>query len=186
MGEHMGATKTYANAKRFYFWLVMVDWICALTADFLSCQKNKPKPKHRNEVPLEDWQNETVSFRTVHIDHKGPLHPTSANNVQCLWNIDAFCWFLMVYPVRETTAPATNTAVEKWILSFGIPQSIIHDRGIAFINTEFINWTKEPGITLRPRTAYSPWTIGKLKPRTNIMLDIGGIFLTMQEITGLH
>ena len=159
----MGATKTYANAKRFYYWPGMFDWICALTADCLTCQNNKPKPKHRNEVPLEEWQNETVPYCTIHIDHKGPIHPTSAGNVHCLLIIDAFSRFLMVYPVRNTTALATITAVEKWILSFGIPQSIIHDRGTAFINTEFINWTKELGITLRPRTAYSPWTNGKIE-----------------------
>ena len=69
----------------------------------------------------------------------------------------------MVYAVRNTLALATITAVEKWILSFGIPQSIIHDRGTAFINTEFINRTKELGNTLRPRTAYSPWTNGKIE-----------------------
>ena len=69
----------------------------------------------------------------------------------------------MVYPVRNTTAQATITAVEKWILPFGIPQSIIHDRGTAFINTEFITWTKELRITLRHRTAYSAWTNGKIE-----------------------
>ena len=123
---------------------------------------NKPKPKHRNEVPLEEWQNETVPFRTIHKDHKGPIHPTSAGNVHCLLIVDALSRFLMVYPVRKTTALATTIAVEKWILSFGIPQSIIHDQGTAFINTEFINWTKELGNTLRPRTAYSPGTNGKI------------------------
>ena len=163
MGRHMGASKTYANTKRFYYWPGMFDWICALTADCLTCQNNKPKPKHRNEVPLEEWQNEAVPFCTIHIDHKGPIHPTSAGNVHCLLIVDAFSRFLMVYPVRNTTALATIIAVEKWILSFGIPQSIIHDRGTAFINTEFINWTKELGITLRPRTAYSPWTNGKIE-----------------------
>ena len=83
--------------------------------------------------------------------------------MHCRLIADAFSRFLMVYPVRKTTALATITAVEKCILSFGIPQSIIHDRGTAFINTEFINWTKELGITLRPRTAYSPWTNGKFE-----------------------
>ena len=62
MGGHMGATKTYANAKRFYYWPGMIDWICALTAHCLTCQNKKPKPKHRNEVPFEEWQNETVPF----------------------------------------------------------------------------------------------------------------------------
>ena len=161
MGGHMGASKTYANAKRFYYWPGMFDWICALTADCITCQNNKPKPKHRNEVPLEEWQNDTISFRTVHIDHKGPLHPPSNRNLHCLLVIDAFSCFLMVYPVTNTSAQATIAAIEKWIHSFGIPQSIIHDRGTAFINTDFINWTRELGITLRPRTAYSPWTNGK-------------------------
>ena len=69
----------------------------------------------------------------------------------------------MVYPVTITSAQTTIAAVEKWIHSFGIPQSIIQDRGTAFINTDFINWTKELGITLRPRTAYSPWTNGKVE-----------------------
>ena len=69
----------------------------------------------------------------------------------------------MVHPVTNTGAQATISAVEKWIHSFGIPQSIVHDRGTVFINTEFINWTKELGITLRPRTAHSPWTNGKIE-----------------------
>ena len=115
MGGHMGATKTYANAKRFYYWPGMFDWICASTAECLTCQNNELKPKYRNEAPLEEWQNETVPFRTIHIDQKGPLHPTSAGNVHCLLVLDAFSRFLMVYPVRNTRALATITAVEKWI-----------------------------------------------------------------------
>ena len=95
MGGHMGATKTYANAKRFYYWPGMFAVICALTADRLTCHYNKPKPKHRNEVQLEERQNETVTFRTVHIDQKGPLHPTSASNVHCPLIIDAFSRFLI-------------------------------------------------------------------------------------------
>ena len=60
MGGHMGASKAYNNAKRFYYWPGMFDCICALTADCLTYQNNKRKPKQRNEVPLEEWQNETL------------------------------------------------------------------------------------------------------------------------------
>ena len=45
MGGHMGATKIYANAKRFYNWPGKFDWICALTADCLTCQNNKSSTK---------------------------------------------------------------------------------------------------------------------------------------------
>ena len=156
MGGHMGASKTYNNAKRFYYGSGMFDWICAITADCLTCQNIKPKPKHRNEVPLQEWKNETTPFRTIHIDHKGPLHPPSNRNLLCLLVIDAFSRFLMVYPNTNTGAQATISVVEKWINSFRIRQSIVHDRGSAFINTDFINCKKELGIGLRPQTAHSP------------------------------
>ena len=162
LGGHMGASKTYANTKRFYYWPGMFDWICAITADCLACQNDKPKPKHLNEVPLEEWQGDTAPFCAIHIDHKGPLHPPSNRNTHCLLIVDSFSRVLMVYPVTNTGAQATIAAVEKWILHFGNPQSIIHDRETAFLNTDFVNWTKELGITLRPRTAHSPWTNGKV------------------------
>ena len=74
---------------------------------------------------------------------------------------------------------------------FGIPQSIIHDRGTAFINTEFINWAKEFGITLRPRTAYSPWTKGKVETQNqniarywrNFLNDAGNNWSSLAPIS---
>ena len=112
---------------------------------------------------MEEWQNETTPFRTIHIDHKGPLCPPSNRNLPCLLVIVAFSRFLMVYPGTNTGAQATLSAIDKWIQSFGIPQSIVHKRGTDFINSEFANWTKDLGITLRPRTARSPWTNGKIE-----------------------
>ena len=162
-GGHIGTSKTYANAKRFSYWPGMFDWICALTADCLACQNNKLKPKQLNEVPLEEWQGDTAPFCAINNDHKGPLHRPSNPNTHCLLIIDSFSRLLMVYPVTTFGAQATIAAVEKWILQFGIPQSIIHDRGTAFLNTDFVNWTEELGITLRPRTAHSPWTNGKVE-----------------------
>jgi len=177
MGGHMDASKTYSNAKRFHYWPGMFDWICAPTADCLTCQKNKPKPKHRNEVPVEEWQNENVPFRKIHIDHKGPLHPPSNRNLHCLLVKDAFSGFLMVYPVTNTGAQATISAVEKWIHSFGIPYSIVHDRGTAFINTDFISWTKEMVITLRHRSDHSLWTNGKIESQNQYIARFWRNFL---------
>ena len=141
----------------------MFDWIYALAADCLACQNKKPKPKHLNEVPLGEWQGDTAPFWTIHIDHMGPFNPPSNRNTQCLLIVDSFSRFLMVYLVTNTGAQATIAAVEKWILHFETPQSIFHDRGTAFLKTDFVNWTKELGITPRPRTAQSPWTNGKVE-----------------------
>ena len=135
----MGASKTHNNAKQFYNWPSMFDWIGALTADCLICENNKPKPKHRNEVPLDDWQNKTVPLRTIQIHPKGPLHQSRNRNFHCVSVIDAFSRFLMVYPVTNTRAQSIISPVEKWVQSFGISQTIMPNRGTAFINTDFIN-----------------------------------------------
>ena len=81
LGGHKGASKTFANAKRFFYWPGMFVWICALTTDSLACQNTKPKPKPKpkllNEVPLEEWPCNIVPFCAIPIDHKGPLHTPS-------------------------------------------------------------------------------------------------------------
>ena len=63
----------------------------------------------------------------------------------------------------------------------------MHDRGTAFINTEFINSTKELGITLLPRTAKSPWASGKIETqnqhiaryRRNFLNDAGNTWTSL-------
>ena len=185
MGGNIRASKTHNNATRFYYWPGIFGWICPLTAGCLTCQNNKAKPKHRNEVPLEERQNETVLFRTIHIDQKGPLYPPTNRNLHCLLVIDAFSCFLKVYTVTDTVAQATISAVKKWIQSFGIPQTIVHDRGTAFIKTEFVNWTKELGITLRSTTAHSPLTNGKIETQNQHNARYWRFFSTTLETIGI-
>ena len=145
----------------------MFDWIWALTADCFTCQDNKPKPWYRKEVPLEERQNETIPFQTMHNDHKGHLQPPIDQNSHCLLASDACSRFLLVYPVTDTGAPATISVVEKLIFSFRFPQSLVHDRDAAFINTEIINWTKDLRVALRPRTTHPPWTNGEIESDNN-------------------
>ena len=53
--------------------------------------------------------------------------------------------------------------MEKFITSFGISQHIVQDNCTALMSSDLVNWTFELGITLRPRTAYFPWTNGKVE-----------------------
>ena len=149
-----------------FFWPGMFDWICTLTADCPACQNNEPKPKYLKEVPPEEWQGDTTPFPSIHFDHKGPLHPLNNRNTHCLLIVGSILGFLMVYTVSNTGAKATIAAVENWILRLGTPQSIMHNRGTAFLKTDFVNWTTELGITLRPRTAQSVWTNGKVETQS--------------------
>ena len=93
-----------------------------LLHDCLECQKNKPKQKDLNEAPLQQWEKlETIPMKTIHIDHKGPLRPSSHGKNFCLVVID------QVYPCTHADSKETFKLLEKYITTFGISQQIIHD-----------------------------------------------------------
>ena len=161
---HPGIFKTFVNIRKYFFWRGRYKWIVHLIEDCIECQTNKMKRHDLHEAPLEQWgEIETTPFKTIHIDHKGPLRPSINSNSHCLFVVDAFSRFLGAYPVRHTGAQTTINALERWNSSYGIPQKIVHDNGSAFIKSDFINWTKEFGITLAPRTTCSPCTNGKVE-----------------------
>ena len=143
-----------------FFWPGRYKWIVYLIEDCIECQTNRTKRHDLHEAPLGYL---STPFKTVPIDHKGPLRPSSNSKTHCLVVVHAFSRFLGRYPVGDTGAQTTINALGKWITSYAIPQKIVHDNGSAFINSDFINWTKEFAKTLAPRTTYSPWTNGKVE-----------------------
>ena len=164
LSGHRAESTTYNRVKRYFYWPGMFKWIEMLMLDCLSCQTNKSARKDLNEAPLEPWgQLEAIPLHTLHIDHKGPLRPLSKGNRFCLVIVDAFSRFIQVYPSKNAEALETVNQLEKFITTFGIPQQIVHDNGNAFISNDFVHYTNEMGITLCPRTAYSPWTNGKVE-----------------------
>ena len=164
MSGHRGDACTLNNISRYFYWPGMYKWVTMLIQDCIDCQKNKSKRHDLNEAPLQQWgELETTPFHTIHIDHKGPLRPSSNDYLYCLVIVDAFSRFIQVYPTSSQSSQETISCMEQFITAFGIPQQVVHDNGTAFISTDFANWTYELGITLKPRTAYSPWTNGKVE-----------------------
>ena len=181
----MGASKTYNNAKRFYYWPSMFGWMCAPTADCLTCQNNKPNPKYRNEVPMEDWQNKAVFFRTIHIDHKGHLHPPSNRSLDCLLVINALFCFLMVNPVTNKGARVNISAVVKRIHFFVIPPSIVHDESLPSSKPTSLIGIKNWETTCDPKRDTRLELVGKSNPRINLLPASGGTSGTTLETIGL-
>ena len=142
----------------------MFKWIEMLMLDCLGCQSNKSARKNLNEAPLESWgQLETILLHTLHVDHKGPLRPLSTGSGFYLVIADDFSRFIQVYPSKIAEALKTVNQLEKLTTAFGIPQQIKHDNGNAFISNDLVLYPNEMGTTLCPRTAYSPWTNGKVE-----------------------
>ena len=98
-----------------------------LLHDCLECQKTKSKGKDLNEAHLQQWgQLGTIQLKTIHIDHKAPLRPSSHGKIFCLVVIDAFSRYLQVHPCTHADSKETIKLLEKYITTFGIPQQFIH------------------------------------------------------------
>ena len=91
------------------------------------------------------------------------MNPPSNGEHHFLVIVDSFSRFFQVYPVRSKDALDTIKALGQFILSFGIPQKRVYDKGSAFMNQDFTSYIHELGITPATRTAYSPWTNGKVE-----------------------
>ena len=72
---------------------------------------------------------EPIPFKTIHIDHKGPLRPSSNSKTHCLVVVDNFSRFIRAYPVGDTGAHITINALEKCFTSCGKPQKIVDNIG---------------------------------------------------------
>ena len=90
-------SKPLGNVRQYFFWPGRYKWIVYLTEDCIECQTNNSKRHDLHKTPLEQWgELETTPFKTNHIDHKGPLRPSSNSNNHCLVVVDAFSRFIGV------------------------------------------------------------------------------------------
>ena len=88
---HPGKFKTFENVRQYFLWPGQCKWIVYLIEDCIEIQTNESKRHDLHEAPLEQWvELETTPFKTIHIDHKGPLKPGSISNNHCLVVVDAF------------------------------------------------------------------------------------------------
>ena len=142
MSGHRGDASTLNIISRFFYWPGMYKWVTMLIRDCLDCQKNKSKRQDLNEAPLQQWgELETNSFHTIHIGHKRTFRPSSNGKHYCLVVEDSFSRYVQVYAVKSDNSDETIKQMEKFITSFEIPQHIVHDNGIAFMSSDFVNWT---------------------------------------------
>ena len=181
MGRHMGAPVTYNNSKGFCYWSGMFDWICALTADCLTCQKNKPKPKHRNEVPLKNGKTRLFFSRRFILTTKDLYtHQVTATFIAS-WFLIHWCYTQLQTLERKLLSLPLRT----WIHFFEIPQLIVHDWGTALIIINFINWTNTWASLCDLKQHTRLGLMAKLKPRINTLPVFGGICWTTRETISL-
>lgn len=120
----------------------------------VSCQKAKVT-KH-TKSPLGNFNLVSQRFNNVHLDIIGPL-PISENNRYCVTLIDRYTRWPEAIPVPDITACTVASAIYlHWIARFGIPESIVTDRGSQFESELFTELSNLLGFERKRTTSYNP------------------------------
>lgn len=129
--------KTIKRTKQNFCWKGMKNDIKQYLQHCDNCKAVKPSNKielakmGRYRESKEPWQK-------IAVDYIGPLPRSQTGCKWILSIIDYFSNFVVLTPLRESTADATATAIEKDIfLKFGVPQYIICDNGVKFRSRTF-------------------------------------------------
>ena len=131
------------------------------TRSCIQCQRAKIQ-RHSN-TPLSSFPNPKARFDVIHVDIVGPL-PQSRGYTYLLTCVDCFTRWPEAIPLTTITAEAVAQAfLSRWIARFGIPFSIVTDRGRKFESQLWNTLMTLLGSKRARTTAYHPQTKGMVE-----------------------
>ena len=132
----------------------------------------------------------TRPFEQISVDIVGPLPTSHSGNRYIVTMIDKFTRYCMLVPVPDITALTVVKAIDRWITTFGPPESILSDNGPQFISSIYRDYMKNHNnIKYKYTTTYHPQCNGQIerlhrwiKERLSLLAYDGGLnFVTGKD-----
>lgn len=159
---HVGASKTAHGILSHYWFPCLKLRVKQYIENYIKCLTySLASGKAEGEMEIID--KETTPFKTVHIDHFGPLEETADGYKHILVVIDAYTKYVRLFAVKSTNANEVIASLESLFDNFGIPERIISDRGTAFSSNRFAELVAEKQIKHIMTAVASPWANGQVE-----------------------
>ena len=112
---------------------------------------------------LQSYRSNHARFDVVHVDIVGPLPPSQGYRY-LLTCVDRFTRWPEAFPLMDITAESVARAfVLGWIARFGVPSTVITDRGRQFESNLWSQLNQLFGIHKQRTTAYHPAANGMVE-----------------------
>ena len=110
-------------------------------------------------------------FSALHLDLVGPL-PESEGCQYLLTIIDRYSRWLEAVPLTDITAKtAARALLRHWVSRYGVPDTIVTDRGRQFTSDLWLELTRSLGISRKLTTSYHPQANGMIERQHRILKD---------------
>ena len=155
---HASARKLYLSMSQRVFWQNLFPDVQQYTCDV--CQRTKNKRKR--VAPLHPLMPAERSFQTWHMDFKTLSRKTAEGNTAILCCVDNFTCFPIAIPTPDMSAITTAKVFVRDVVSiFGIPETVISDRGSNFTSQLFTELNKLLGVKQKISATFSARSNGK-------------------------
>ncbi|KAM1875540.1 hypothetical protein FF1_042985 [Malus domestica] len=172
-GAHQAGTKMRWLLRRYgYFWPDMEKDCKFYTRGCEECQRHGPL-QHVPYVPL----NSVVKpwpFRGWTMDFIGQIYPASSKwHIFIIVATDYFTKWVETSAVKSITSATVKNFIETKILyRFGVPETIVTDRGPSFISKEVEEFASKYKIKMVQASPYYPQSNGQAESSNKILVNI--------------
>ena len=159
--SHPGIRATQKLITAHYVWPGINTDVRRWTRTCLHCQRAKVQ-RHCNPSP-SPFPTPDARFDVVHIDVVGPL-PPSRGYTYLLTCVDRFTRWPEAIPISNISAETVAQAfLSGWIARFGVPSTLITDRGCQFESQLWHTLMQLLGIKRACTTSYHPQSNGMVE-----------------------
>lgn len=158
---HPGARAGRRLVAKHFVWHGLNRDVNQWTAQCSDCQRGKVV--RHTKAPIEHLETPSSRFQVIHLDIVGPLE-VSAGHKYLLTIIDRFSRWPEAIPLVEVSALSCARALlSGWISRFGLPETIITDRGAQFTSSLWHELSLILGTKLHHTTSYHPQSNGMIE-----------------------
>ena len=159
--SHPGIRATQKLITARFVWPGINSDVRRWTRSCIQCQR--AKIQRHTAAPLSTYPTPNARFDVVHIDLVGPL-PSSRGYTYLLTCIDRYTRWPEAFPLTSITAEeVARVFLSGWISRFGVPSTIITDRGRQFESQLWNSLMSLLGTKRSRTTAYHPQTNGMVE-----------------------
>jgi len=157
---HFAIDRLFLTLFSLVYWKTMYEDVRMYCKSCDVCLRTK-RNYNQKTTPLNPISHPTRPFQSWSLDYKDLTRRTRNGSVAILCIIDRYSNWPILIPVTSTSAEVTGKAFyEHVICAYGIPDSILSDRGSVFTSRFFSTLIKLMGVKHRISSSGAPRTNG--------------------------